>query len=278
MKNISAIRKAIDHIEENLKNDISVRQVASTAGYSAYHFQRVFKELVGLTPASYIRKRRISLIVERMEHECGRRPISDIAFEYGFNSKENFARAFKAEHHILPTEYRSCGNSLKLCARFEIAPAHCVLDCDIVELAPFRIVAYPSNEDDPTNFWNKYNTNGSSKRLSGGRDVIDYGVCRWNEASAHLDYWIGVSEQDAAEDVSGTVTLSIPGGLYAMFQTPVATHTDFVRTIRKTWDDIYNVWLPQSCYQRRHDYAFEYYAEKSRLFSETICVPVKIKK
>lgn len=278
MENLSAIGKAIDYIEENLKNDISVKHAASAAGYSEYHFLRIFKQLVGLTPADYIRKRRISQIVDRMEHECGGRSISDIAFEYGFNSKENFTRAFKAEHHILPTEYRRCGNSLKLYARFGFVPVCCELDCDIAELDPFRIVAYPSTEEDPTNFWNKYNTGGLSKRLSGGRDVIDYGVCRWNAVSSRLDYWIGISGHDVAGDVSGTVTLSFSGGLYAVFKTPMATHTDFVRTIRKTWDDIYNVWLPQSRYEHRHDYEFECYAEKSRLFSETICVPIKIKK
>ncbi len=278
MKNASVIEKAIDYIEENLKDDISVRQIASIAGYSEYHFLRIFRQLVGLTPADYIRKRRISQIVDRMKRECGRRPISDIAFEYGFHSKENFTRAFKAEHHILPTEYRRCGNSLKLYTRFEFAPPCYALDFDIVELDSFRIVAYTSDEEDPTNFWNKYNTKGLSKYLSGGRDVVDYGVCRWNEVSSRLDYWIGISEHDVAGDVSGTVTLSIMGGLYAVFHTPVATHIDFVRTIRKTWDAIYREWLPQSCYEYRHDYEFECYMEKSRLFSETICVPIKIKK
>ena len=278
MKNAWVIEKAVDYIEENLKSDLSVRQIASIAGYSEYHFLRVFRQLVGLTPADYIRKRRISQIVDQMERECGRRPISDIAFEYGFNSKENFTRAFKAEHHILPTEYRRCGNSLKLYARFEPAPAHCALDFDIVELDPFRVVAYASDEEDPTSFWNKYNTKGLSKRLSGGRDVVDYGVCRWNAASSRLDYWIGVSEHDAAGDAGGAVTLSISGGLYAMFKTPMATRIDFVRTIRKTWDDIYSVWLPRSRYEYRHDYEFECYAENSRLFSETIWVPIQIKK
>lgn len=278
MKNTWVIEKAVDYIEENLKNDISVGRIASIVGYSEYHFLRIFRQFVGLTPADYIRKRRISRIVDQMEHECGRRSISDIAFEYGFNSKENFTRAFKAEHHILPTEYRRCGNSLKLYARFESVPACCELDFDIVELAPFRIVAYTSDEEDPTNFWNKYNTRGLSKRLSGVRNAVDYGVCRWNPVSSRLDYWIGVPEQDVAGDASGTVTLSISGGLYAMFQTPVATHIDFVRTIRRTWDSIYREWLPQSRYEYRHDYEFECYVEKSRLFSETICVPIKIRK
>ena len=277
MESLASIQKALDYIEENLKNDISIGQVAAAIGYSEYHFLRIFKRFVGLTPAGYIRKRRISEIVETMERSGGSRPISDIAFEFGFNSKENFIRAFKAEHHILPTEYRRHGNSLKLYSRFELVPKFEGPLCDIVELDAFRVVAFPSNEDDPTKFWNRYNVNGLSLRLSGGRTVTDYGVCRWNPSTARLDYWIGINERDAAGDTNGTVTLSLSGGLYGVFKTPPTTHIDFVSTIGKTWDYIRDVWLPQSRYERRSDYEFECYVEESRLFSETIFVPIRIK-
>ena len=40
----------------------------------------------------------------------------ETAIEYGFNSKENFTRVFKAEHGFLPSEYKFAGNSLKLFA------------------------------------------------------------------------------------------------------------------------------------------------------------------
>ena len=275
MESLSTIQKAVDYIEDNLKFDISIGQVADAIGYSEYHFLRIFKRLVGLTPADYIRKRRISEIVARME--CGGRPISDIAFEYGFNSKENFIRAFKSEHHILPTEYRRHGNSLKLYGRFELVPRCEGPLCDVVELDAFRVVAYPSDEDDPTKFWNRYNVNGLSSRLSGGRTVADYGVCRWNASTSRLDYWTGVDERDAAGDTTGTITLTLSEGLYGVFKTTPASHTEFVSTIGKTWDFIRDVWLPQSRFERRPDYEFERYVEESRLFSETIFVPIRMK-
>ena len=106
------IQKALDYIEDNLKNDIDSATLARVAGYSEYHFLRVFRQTVHLTPADYIRKRRITEIVRCVVRE--KRPISEIAFAYGFNSKENFVRAFKREHHILPTEFRAAQNSLKL--------------------------------------------------------------------------------------------------------------------------------------------------------------------
>ena len=60
------IQHALDWIEDNLQYDICPADMARAAGYSEYHFLRLFKKTVGLTPADYIRKRRITEIVRRM--------------------------------------------------------------------------------------------------------------------------------------------------------------------------------------------------------------------
>lgn len=269
----SSIQKAIDFIEENLKNDINNHDIASAIGYSEYHFLRIFHECVHLTPASYIRKRRISEIVRRMREDT--RPISDIAFEYGFNSKENFIRAFKAEHHILPTEFKRTGNSLKLYDKLIFDLPEMEIPCRIVQLEPFKLIVYPSDQDSSPNFWNRYNVRGYSKILSGGKDVVDYGVCIWNPDKGKLDYWIGIREEDALGDRRGSVELSVSGGTYAVFETPATTHFDFVNNIHKTWNYIGAVWLPDSDYERTGGYEFECYLEASRKFSETIYIPVR---
>ena len=112
----SRIRCVLNYIEEHLKDDhqgvLDNATLAKLAGYSEFHFLRLFRTVVHLTPADYIRKRRLSEIVHCIGNS--NRPLSDIAFEYGFNSKENFTRAFKKEHGILPTEFRSAGCSLRL--------------------------------------------------------------------------------------------------------------------------------------------------------------------
>ena len=98
------IQRALNLIEANLKHDFHPADLARAVGYSPYHFLRLFKKTVGLTPADYIRKRRLTEIVRHMARET--RPISDIAFEYGFNSKENFIRAFKQATGTTPEKYR----------------------------------------------------------------------------------------------------------------------------------------------------------------------------
>lgn len=269
------ISRALDYIEENLPQELDNAVLARIAGYSEYHFLRIFKDTVKLTPADYIRKRRLTEIVRSMAD--GERPVSEIAFAYGFNSKENFSRAFKAEHGILPSEFKAAGNSLKLYNRvsFHLPPFR--LEAVLEQRSPFCLVAYKSDESFHPRFWNKYNAKNWSQRLSGGAIVEDIGACIWNFRENRLDYYIGIRKQDAKGDLSGTTTLTIAGGLYALFETPSSTSFDFVNTIHKTWDYIGTVWLPENGFERTGGFEFESYIEKSRKFSEKIYIPIQRK-
>jgi len=262
------IQKAIDYIEDNLKYDINLSDCAKAAGYSLYHFLRIFKEVTKLTPADYIRKRRLSEIVKNID---GCRNLADIAFEYGFNSKENFIRAFKTEHHILPTEYKSSKNSLKLYEKLSLEVKPFYITPEIVRIEPFSLTVYKSDEEYPPHFWNKYNCKKLSKKLTGGKACCDYGVSEYN---GKLDYYIGVRTEDAKGDTSGTIKLSIPGGIYAVFTTPPSNTYDFVSSIQRTWQFIKDVWLPNSGYTRRNTPEFEVYNEESRCFQERIFIPL----
>lgn len=268
------IERVIDFIEENLQCDINLADCARVSGYSPYHFLRIFRDVVGVTPADYIRKRRISEISKEIMR--GNRCISPIAFQYGFNSKENFVRAFKMEHHILPTEYKEAQNSLKLYERFRFESRDFSVIPRIVEIRPFYLTVYECDEEIVPNFWNKYNARGMSLKLSGGREVWDYGVSSWNYEENRLDYYIGIQSEYAAGDIQGTQELCIPGGLYAVFSTPAATQDTFVPQIHRTWDYI-KEWFLDSQYIRKSGYEFECYCEKSRLFSEDIYIPLERK-
>jgi len=269
------IARAVEYIEENLTGEIDLAGCAKACGYSKYHFLRVFREVTGMTPAEYIRKRRLSEVAKRICRDDDY--ISEIAFTYGFNSKENFIRAFKDEHHILPTEYRQAQNSLKLTEplSFDVKPFS--VTPELITIDGFSLTVFKSDEDYAPHFWNKYNAKKLSLRLSGGKSCEDFGVSIWNAAKNKLDYYIGIRTEEAAGDISGTEEIAIPGGLYALFRTPVATHIDFINTIHRTWEYIREVWLPQSGYRYTGGYEFESYLEQSRAFSENIYIPIEPK-
>lgn len=249
------IQFVIDYIEEHLKEELNNKILAQISGYSEYHFIRVFCKYVRLTPADYIRKRRISEIVRRIgEKNC---PISDIAFEYGFNSKENFTRAFKKEHHILPTQWKTSNCSLKLFMPFSFEPSDIQPTVSMQYLEEFTLTAYQFEEELPTNCWNQYNVEKRSARLSGGAVVEDFGAMIWDCEKERLIYYIGIKADAAKGDTANTLQLKINGGLYAVFETPFASQYDFVSTIKSTWTWIYRDWLPTSGYGRAPGFEFE---------------------
>lgn len=270
----TSIIKVLVFIESHLKDDtkLNIAELSKIAGYSEYHFLRVFKDCVGFTPADYIRKRRISEIVKRIG-EC--RPISEIAFEYGFNSKENFTRAFKSEHNILPTEFKNTNCSLRLFEPFSFEQFFPIPEVSLRYINNLTLTAYDFGCEFPPNCWNKYNSEKLSLILSGGTVTEDFGIMRWNTEKNCLQYYIGIPTEHAKGNIQNTIRIQTEGGLYAVFQTLPSSQHNFVDTIRKTWEWINTVWLPSSGYKRKDGYEFESYTEESKKYSERIYVPIE---
>lgn len=264
------IALVIAYMEAHLTEALTNAELAAVAGYSEFHFLRLFRRFVRLTPADYIRKRRISEIVR---HIGGRKPISDLAFAYGFNSKKNFTRAFRREHGILPTAFRTADCSLRLHEPFSFTADFRLPRVSVAYMTPFSVIAYPCDESLPARFWNRYNSGGYSARLSGGAIVPDWGVMQ--RIDGKLRYWIGVREEHAHGDRAGTEILRIEGGLYAVFDTAPATQHDFVAAIHRTWDWIYDEWMPRSGYHRGPGFEMECYTETDRTYTERIFVPLE---
>lgn len=98
------IQKAIDWIESHLHGPISADQVADIAGFSKYHFHRIFQKAIGMSVSEYIRMRRLANAASILLHTDAR--IIDIALDFQFESQEAFTRAFKKVYHLPPGQYR----------------------------------------------------------------------------------------------------------------------------------------------------------------------------
>ena len=66
MSYIDSMEKALVYIESHLQDDIDLSSIAKEAGYSLYHFHRIFKGVVGDSIKDYIRKRRITEVFRSM--------------------------------------------------------------------------------------------------------------------------------------------------------------------------------------------------------------------
>ncbi len=104
MKNERIIQKVINWIESNLHDNISAYDIADSAGYSKFHFHRIFQTSIGMSVASYIRMRRLAKAAVTLLQTDKR--IIEIAIYYQFESQEAFTRAFKKKYHLPPGQYR----------------------------------------------------------------------------------------------------------------------------------------------------------------------------
>lgn len=109
----SRIDKAIHFMRYNIEESISLEDIATAAGASKYHFQRLFKQSTGYSPHQFLRSIRLKRACYRLAFNPDVK-IIDIAFDAGFETPEAFARYFKREFNCSPTSFRMQPNWLDL--------------------------------------------------------------------------------------------------------------------------------------------------------------------
>lgn len=102
MTTIELLQNSIDYIEDNLKSEITISEIAEVAGFSDYHFYRLFSSYVGIPVSAYITKRRLQHGIYNIQ--LGEKAI-DVALQYGFDTYPGFYKAFKREFGCSPTKY-----------------------------------------------------------------------------------------------------------------------------------------------------------------------------
>lgn len=100
--NSDGIRRAACYIRDNGNTQIKLDQLADMAGLSKFHFIRMFKQKMGLTPHAYLMRQRI--ILARKAMEDGDSP-TDAAFKAGFSDQSHLTRRFKAVYGVTPGSF-----------------------------------------------------------------------------------------------------------------------------------------------------------------------------
>lgn len=105
MADLERTIQALEFLECNIKENISIAAMAEAACCSLFHFCRIFAATVQHTPYDFLMRRRLTeaaLLLESTD-----RQIIDIALEYRFNAPETFTRAFKKMFRVTPSGWRS---------------------------------------------------------------------------------------------------------------------------------------------------------------------------
>jgi AraC family transcriptional regulator len=294
MEHLARIQKAVDHIETLIGTSsqdavgLNPETIARVAGFSMWHFQRVFSAAVGHPLKDYIRRRRLSLSLKELAKPEPR--ILDIALDAGFESQEAFTRAFKdcfgvtpgdARKSLLGDASKSGGINLTLMAKPRITyeyldhlyggitmePTYInVPEKHYVGVAGTFISVLSPEKNNMTiipALWQRYIPRAQA--IPNRKSPVDVGVCAAvpDAERKHPEecfYMAGTEVSSLAEIPEGMTGRSVPEGNYAVF-----IHKGKLDTIEHTMRYIYGSWLPRSGKKLRQAPDLEVYGPKFKL-------------
>lgn len=294
------LQTALDYIDDHITGELSAGMIAEEAGYSPFHFSRIFTENIGIPVMSYVTWRRLQYALYDLSK--GKKVI-DTAMKYHFETHGGFTKAFVHWFGFPPS----------LCAlRLQVDPpikqnvpllthkfkGGNAMTPHIIELTPFSVVGYPSRHqkagvkktaDAPT-FWNAidmeyadlltklYDTFPKSKHFE---ISMCYDV---EESTGEFTYILGRgidNPEDLANLQPDMTKIDIPGGLYAIFPTPPAADS-YIKAAQETWNEIFLHWLPQSEFEfdeSRYDFEYHDHRDHGWYFDGKlqidICIPIR---
>jgi AraC family transcriptional regulator len=253
MLNTTLMAQAIDFIEDHLRDDITVGDIARAVSLSVYYFCRSFNQATHHTPYDYLMRRRIAEAARDLLQTD--RKIIEITFDYQFNNPETFTRAFKRVFALQPNQWRKQG----CCDRRLIMPrltlAHLqhlaqgpYLQPVLIERAELRLTGLMTLvQNDPAvidTLWEWF-----ARSIGSRGDLVErdrYGILQYaaeNEPAGYF-YLLGVPVDDDTPLAATWVTKTLPARPCARF-----IHKGTRLDLQLTLDYIYYTWLPQANHQ-----------------------------
>ncbi len=99
------IHKVQDYIEQHIEQSLLIEELARAAGFSKYHFCRIFQGILHEPLAHYVNRIRMERALFLLAHRVDKN-MTDIAYELGLSDSAVFSRTFKNYYGVSPSEYR----------------------------------------------------------------------------------------------------------------------------------------------------------------------------
>ena len=240
MTYLESIEKSKNYILEHLTEPITAEELASESGYSLYHFCHVFSNVTGYSVGTYIRNLRLAMAAEDLLYG---QSVMDVSCKYAFDTQSGFAKAFRRQYGMSPTEYKKW--------RIMMKP-------EIKKMDAFTAACYclakPEGEFDfisNTAYW--LGKDFSSVSLEDYQKLTYDGyseIGAWlhpDSTTGELCYYFGPIVKNTDYVPEGMSLIHIPEAEYAVFTVPQAKDVNELHAnIQKTWKYIYTEWLDNS--------------------------------
>ncbi|MDA1635388.1 GyrI-like domain-containing protein [Bacillus cereus] len=281
------IYKVQDYIESHIDDPLSIEELAEVAGFSKFHFHRIFKGIVDEPLSRYVNR----LKLERATHLLTYRTdmtITDIAYHFGFTDSAVFSRAFKSHYGISPSQYRN--DNSKNCKDVSGASQYneCkkvrgnveIVSADDINVAYIRhigtyeelTIAFPKMIEKLFHYAAEENCHvfEDTKVLTIYHDHHEF------TEDNHLRTSLCITiPNESAVETNDIGIMVIPSGRYAVGHFEISQDE-----YKGAWDFLYGEWLPNSGYKPRDSYPFEMYKNDPRQHPENkhivdIYVPIE---
>ena len=236
-------------LEQQLDQPLTLEQVAAQAGYSPFHFSRLFTARMGRSVMAHVRGRRLVRGARRLCDEPDLQLV-DLAFDCGFESQEAFTRAFKRVFGVSPGRFRSGFAVDPIEGQYPMTvptakTASVVRLPELATLAAFHVAGPARRFDDATKseipqLWSALI--GALPFAGQVRSWATYGiVSSVDEGQGSFQYLAGVGVEPGCVPPPGFSTMEIPAAAYAVFRITLdgsALHPQVKQAMAMVWGEL----------------------------------------
>ncbi|MCH5437706.1 AraC family transcriptional regulator [Bacillus paranthracis] len=268
---VRRIHKVQDYIESNIDSSLSIEELADVAGFSKYHFHRIFKGIVDEPLSRYVNRLKLERATNLLTYRSDM-TVTDIAYHFGFTDSAVFSRTFKNYYGVSPSQYRNDNSKnckdvrrtsqynecKKVRGNVEIVTVDDINVAYIRHIGTYRelTIAFPKMIEKLFHYAAKqnYHVFEDTKVLTIYHDHHEF----TEDYQLRTSLCITIPDESAVE-TSDIGIMVIPSGKYAVGHFEI-----FQDEYKGAWDFIYGEWLPNSGYKPRDAYPFEMYKNDPR--------------
>ncbi len=282
------VHRVQDYVETRLDSAPTLEELAAVAGFSKYHFHRIYSGLTGETLLQYVNRTRLERAASALAH----RPdlsVTAVACQYGFSDSAVFSRAFRQHYNISPAEYRKNRKAPAPAGTYngnQSTAERLNATVEVTTREEMRVVyarytgtyaglpaAYPGMIQSVFGFAVRHNLMlpGPPRMLSIFHDNPEF----TDDGHLRTSLCLAIPAGAPVPEEGGIGSLVIPAGDYAIGH--FALRRD---EFNAAWDYMYAQWLTNSRFQPGNSYPYELYRSEPPSGPDgrqlvDICLPVE---
>ncbi len=269
---IEKIHKVIDYISENTNKQISVKELADLAGFSQYHFHRIFTAYTGEPLSSFVKRVRLEKSASCLIYADTN--ITEVALTYGYDTPSAYTKAFKQLFGVNPSKYKTIKSNIIAVEkeseehnqRRRIIMENFIGIKDLGNLKVISVRKTGKYSDSANEAWNSLCKFAYSKSVGQSDKIITpeskfIGIGYDNPcvtAEENLRYEACITVDKDIQTEGEVFKNEIPGGKYAVF-----LHKGPYDSLMQTYNAIFTEWLPNNPYKLRDLPCFEMYLNRN---------------